>query len=86
MEFTKDQLDTINFQSGGMECICFRSFGSMHLNMRTCVVSFGKGVHPVTLTPLPDGRGMWRVLIRESIWFDTDEESAVKIESMCKEG
>jgi hypothetical protein len=85
MEFTKDQLDIINFQSEGIDCHCFRAFGALSLSLRTCMVSFGHGAHPVTLTPLPDGRGMWRVLIRETIWFDTDEESAVKIEAMCNE-
>lgn len=84
MEFGKHLPDSIQFKSADIDCICYRTYGSLFLDMGTCTLSLGGGFYPTKITPTPNKQDYWRVSIGESIWFDTDEENALKIQKMCQ--
>lgn len=78
-----EQPEVVRFESEGIKCIAFVSFGQRSLNMRSCLINLGEKVK-THIEFLPD---RVRVVINDGqLWFDTSERSAVEIEALFETG
>lgn len=72
-------LDTVVFQSNGIQCVAFVAFGERGLNMHSCQINLGKKPK-VNIEYLPT---CTRIMINDgAVWFDVEGQDAVDIESL----